>query len=68
MSVTVVVIVPERLSDEDWNRAVHHHRDVHVPACGDIPVRLCRERACKDAYRAYTWGAVLDCCKARRSA
>jgi hypothetical protein len=59
-----VVIVPERLSDQDWNRAVNRHRDAH----GDIPVRLCRQPECRDAYRAYTWGAALDCCKVWRAA
>jgi hypothetical protein len=62
-----VTVVPARLSDQDWNRAVDYHRDVHVPVCGDIPVRLCQERECKDAYRAYTWGAALDCCKVWRA-
>jgi hypothetical protein len=59
----VVVIVSERLSDQEWNLAVGRHRDGH----GDTPVRLCRHQECRDAYRAYTWGAALDCCQVWRA-
>jgi hypothetical protein len=63
-----VSVVPEKLSDADWNRAVGHHRDQHVYGgrreAG--PIRLCPHQECRTAYRAYTWGAMLDCCKVWR--
>lgn len=60
-----VAIVPQKLSDQQWAHAVYHHQDA---GHGDIPVRLCRHQECREAYRAYTWGAALDCCQVWRAA